>query len=130
MKFCRRCGLRLVDRKSCPRCGASRGVALRSARTAEYPPARDLPALVFAYTERTLLGLVERRRESFSYISGTVIDMKTHEDASPRSGLAPGRRKMLPRPDRSRRLSATNGSPPETTSFDSSWEAAPSGLSC
>ncbi len=85
MKFCTRCGLRLVDRESCPRCGARRDVAVDSSRIAEHPPAGDLPPLVFAYTERTLLGLVERRREarvSFSYISGTVIDIQTHEDTS------------------------------------------------
>jgi hypothetical protein len=85
MSFCTRCGLRLVDRERCPRCGAGRDAALDSARTAEHPPAGDLPAFVFAYTERTLLSLVERKREvrvSFSYISGTVIDIQTHEDTS------------------------------------------------
>jgi hypothetical protein len=85
MKFCTRCGLRLVDRASCPRCGVRRDVAVDSSRTAEHPPAGDLPAFVFAYTERSLLGLVERKREarvSFSYISGTVIDIQTHEDSS------------------------------------------------
>lgn len=85
MTFCTRCGSRLVDGEICPRCGARRDLALRSARTAEHPPAGDLPAFVFAYTEQSLLGLVERKREArvfFSYISGTVIDIQTHEDTS------------------------------------------------
>lgn len=83
MKFCTRCGLRLVDRESCPRCGARRDVAVDSSRIAEHPSAGDLPALVFAYTERTLLGLVERRREArvaFSYINGTLLELRTHAD--------------------------------------------------
>jgi hypothetical protein len=61
-------------------------VAVDSSQTAEHPPAADLPAFVFAHTERTLLSLFERRREvrvSFSYISGTVIDIQTREDTSP-----------------------------------------------
>jgi hypothetical protein len=85
MKFCTRCGSRLVDRESCPSCGRRRYAAPDSARTAEHPPAGDLPAFVFAYTERTLLSLVERKREvhvPFSYISGTVIDIQMHENTS------------------------------------------------
>ena len=85
MSFCTRCGSRLVDRESCPSCGVRRYAALDSARTAEHPPAGDLPALVFAYAERTLLNLVERQRQArvpFSYISGTLIDIQTHEDTS------------------------------------------------
>jgi hypothetical protein len=85
MKFCTRCGSRLVDRESCPSCGGRRYAAPDSARTAEHPPAGDLPAFVFAYTERTLLSLVERKREvhvPFSYISGTVIDIQMHENTS------------------------------------------------
>src|ERR1700675_957022 len=84
MKFCTRCGLRLVDREGCPRCGARRDVAVDSSRIAEHPPAGDLPPLVFAYTERTLLGLVERRREArvaFSYINGTLLELRTHAEA-------------------------------------------------
>ena len=83
MTYCTRCGSRLVNRDSCPRCWARRYSALRSAPTEEQRPARDLPALVFAYAERTLLNLVERQRQMrvpFSYISGTVIDIQTHED--------------------------------------------------
>jgi hypothetical protein len=66
MNFCTRCGLRLVD------------------RTAEHPPAGELPPFVFGYTELTLLGLVERKREArvaFSYINGTRLEVRTHEDA-------------------------------------------------
>src|ERR1700720_2747016 len=63
--------------------GPGRGTGFRAnCRTS---PAGDLPAFVFAYTERTLLSLVERRREvrvSFSYISGTAVDIQTHEDMS------------------------------------------------
>jgi hypothetical protein len=84
MKFCTRCGLRLADRERCPRCGAVRGVAVDSSRTAEHPPAGDLPPFVFGYTERTLLSLVERKRElcvAFSHISGTLLEVSTHEDA-------------------------------------------------
>lgn len=83
MTYCTRCGSRLVDRESCPRYGARRYSALRSAPTEEHPPAGDLPPFVFGYTERTLLNLVERQRQaqvSFSYISGTLIDIQTHED--------------------------------------------------
>lgn len=85
MTYCTRCGSRLVDRQTCARCGARRYSALRSAPTEEHPPAGDLPALDFAYTERTLLSLVERQRQvrvPFSYISGTVVDIQTHEDTS------------------------------------------------
>lgn len=85
MKFCTRCGLLLVDRRSCPRCGARQDAAVDSSRIAEHPPAVDLPPLVFAYTERTLLGLVERKREArvaFSYINGTLLEVRTHEDPS------------------------------------------------
>lgn len=83
MSFCTRCGSHLVDRETCLGCGTRRYSALRSAATEEHPPADDLPAFVFAYAERTLLNLVERRRQvrvSFSYISGTVIGVQAHED--------------------------------------------------
>jgi len=83
MNFCTRCGSRLVDRESCLRCGARRYSARRSAPTEEHPPAGDFPPFVFGYTERTLLNLVERQRQvrvPFSYVSGTVIDIQTHED--------------------------------------------------
>ena len=85
MSFCTRCGLRLVDMEICHRCGVPRDSAMRSAPTEEHPPAGDLPTFVFAYTERTLLNLVECRREvrvPFSYISGTLIDIQTQEDMS------------------------------------------------
>ena len=83
MTYCTRCGSRFVDRQTCSRCGARHYSVLRSAPTEEHPPAGDLPAFVFAYTERTFLNLVERQRQvrvPFSYISGTVIDIQTHED--------------------------------------------------
>ena len=85
MNFCTRCGSRLVDRESCLRCGARRYSARRSAPIEEQPPAGDFPPFVFGYTERTLLNLVERQRQvrvPFSYISGTVSDIQTHEDTS------------------------------------------------
>jgi hypothetical protein len=84
MKFCTRCGLRLVDRESCPRCGVRRDVAVYPSRTSEHPPAGDLPPFVFAYNKRTLLGLVERNREArvaFSYINGALLEIGSHEDA-------------------------------------------------
>jgi hypothetical protein len=84
MTYCTRCGSRLVDGQTCLGCGARRYSARRSAPTEEHPPAGDLPAFVFAYAERTLLNLVERQRQvrvPFSYISGTVSDIQTHEDA-------------------------------------------------
>ena len=83
MTLCTLCGSRLVDRQTCARCGARRYSARRSAPTEEHPPAGDFPPFVFGYTERTLLNLVERQRQarvSFSYISGTLIDIQTHED--------------------------------------------------
>jgi len=83
MTYCTRCGSRLVDRESCPSCGVRRYAALNSTPTAEYPAAGDFPAFVFTYAERTLLNLVERQRQvrvPFSYISGTVIGVQTHED--------------------------------------------------
>ncbi len=112
MNFCTRCGSRLVDRETCLGCGARRYSALRSAPTEEYPLAGDLPPFVFGYTERTLLNLVERQRQarvSFSYISGTLIDIHTHEDTGhlARMGIWP--RKMNRRSDCGRRSSATNG---------------------
>jgi hypothetical protein len=83
MNFCTRCGSRLVDRESCLRCGARRYSARRSAPIEEHPPAGDFPPFVFGYTDWTLLNLVERQRQvrvPFSYISGTVSDIHTHED--------------------------------------------------
>jgi hypothetical protein len=83
MTYCTRCGSRFVVRQTCSRCGARHYSALRSAPTEEHPPAGDFLPFVFGYTERTLLNLVERTREvrvPFSYISGTVIDIQTHED--------------------------------------------------
>jgi len=85
MSFCTRCGSHLVDRETCLGCGARRYSALRPAPTEEHPPAGDLPAFVFAYAERTFLNLVERQRQvrvPFTYMSGTVIDIHTHEDTS------------------------------------------------
>jgi hypothetical protein len=131
MKFCTRCGLRLVDRESCPRCGVRRDAAVDPSRTAEHPRAGDLPPFVFAYTERTLLGLVERKREarvSFSYISGTVIDIQTHEDTSHPLRIGAWSQEDDPATGPQSPIVGHKWQP--TISFVSSWEAAPSGLSC
>ena len=85
MNFCTRCSSRLVDRESRLRCGARRHSAWRSAPTKEHPPAAGLLAFIFANSDRTLLNLVERRREvrvPLSCVSAIVIEVQTHEDTS------------------------------------------------
>jgi hypothetical protein len=83
MNFCTRCGSRLAGQEICRVCGARPYRAERRPPAAEYPPAGDLPPFTFAYNV-SLLGLVERERQvsvPFSYINGSLLDVRTHEDA-------------------------------------------------
>lgn len=87
MKFCTRCGSRIVDQGVCKDCGASRVAALDRNRSPERAPAGDPPTFVFSYTNRSLLGLIEHQRQvriPFSYINGTVLEVQTHEDETRR----------------------------------------------
>ncbi len=84
MKFCTRCGSRMSDREICGACGA---VGYRPAHrlpVAEYPPAGDLPTFTFTYSI-PLLALIERERKvsvPFSYIDGTLLEVRSYEDAA------------------------------------------------
>ncbi len=84
MKFCTRCGSRMNDREICGACGA---VGYRPAHrlpVAEYPPAGDLPTFTFTYSI-PLLALIERERKvsvPFSYIDGTLLEVRSYEDAA------------------------------------------------
>ena len=81
MRFCTRCGSRMIDRDTCGVCGASAYKAPHRSPVAEYAPTGDLPAFNFKYPV-PFLGLVERERDvsvPFSYINGTLLDIRTHE---------------------------------------------------
>jgi len=83
MNFCTRCGSRLAGLEICRVCGARPfRTERRRSPAAEYPPAGDLPPFTFRYNV-ALLGLVERERQvsvSFSYLNGTLSDVRTFED--------------------------------------------------
>ena len=83
MKFCTRCGSKMIDQQICSFCGAP---AFRPASrpAAEYPPAGELRSFTFKY-EVHLLGLIERQRSlsvPFSYVKGTLLEIRTHQDAA------------------------------------------------
>ena len=82
MKFCMCCGSRTKDRESCRTCGAVEYTAAYRLPVVEYPPVGNLPTLTFTYTV-AFLGLIERERSvsvPFSYINGTLLEVRTHED--------------------------------------------------
>jgi hypothetical protein len=84
MNFCTRCGSRMAGEEICRVCGARAYRAERRPPAVEYPPAGDLPQFTFRYNV-ALLGLVERERQvsvPFSYINGSLLDVRTHEDAA------------------------------------------------
>jgi hypothetical protein len=84
MNFCTRCGSRMAGLEICRVCGARPYRTERRTPAAEYPPAGDLPEFTFRYNV-ALLGLVERERQvsvPFSYINGSLLDVRTHEDAA------------------------------------------------
>jgi|SRR5579885_318457 len=84
MKFCTRCGLRMIDQSNCRVCGRPAYRAWRQARAAEYAPAGNLPPFDYVY-RAPLLGPLERERRvvvPFSYINGILIEVRTHEDAA------------------------------------------------
>jgi|GEM_PF-3339500 len=84
MNFCTRCGSRMAGEEICRVCGARPYRGGRRVPAAEYPPAGDLPQFTFRYNV-ALLGLVERERQvsvPFSYINGSLLDVRTHEDAA------------------------------------------------
>jgi hypothetical protein len=82
MNFCTRCGSRMAGEEICRACGARPYRTERRVPAAEYPSAGDLPKFTFRYNV-ALLGLVERGRRvsvPFSYINGSLLDVRTHED--------------------------------------------------
>jgi hypothetical protein len=83
MKFCTRCGSRIIDQQICGSCGSP---AFRSASrpAVEYPAAGDLRPFTFKYKVH-LLGLIERERflsVAFSYVNGTLLEIRTYQDAA------------------------------------------------
>jgi len=83
MRFCTRCGSWIIDQQICGSCGSP---AFRPASrpAVEYPAAGDLRPFTFKYRVR-LLGLIERQRSlnvPFSYVNGTLLEIRTHQDAA------------------------------------------------
>ena len=81
MKFCTRCGSRMNDRAVCGACGVVAYGATHRLPVAEYPPGGDLPAFTFRYNI-PFLGLIERGQEMrvpFSYINGTLLELRRYE---------------------------------------------------
>lgn len=84
MKFCTRCGSRMIDQGVCGFCGRPGYKATLEAPAAEYAPAGNLPPFNYVY-RAPLLGLLERERRvvvPFSYINGILLEVRTHEDAA------------------------------------------------
>lgn len=81
MKFCTRCGSKMIDQQICSFCGAP--AFRRASRPAvEYRGAGDLRSFTFKYRVH-LLGLIERQRSlsvPFSYVNGTLLEICTHQD--------------------------------------------------
>lgn len=83
MRFCTRCGSRIIDQQICGSCGSP---AFRHASRpgVEYPAAGDLRPFTFKYKVH-LFGLIERQRSlsvSFSYVNGTLLEIRTQRDAA------------------------------------------------
>jgi hypothetical protein len=81
MKFCTRCGSRIIDQQICGFCGSP---AFRPASppAVEYPAAGELRTFTFKYGVH-LLGLIERQRSlsvPFSYVNGTLLEIRSHQD--------------------------------------------------
>jgi len=84
MKFCTKCGSRMIDQSHCRVCGRPSYRATLEPPAAEYPPAGDLPPFNYVY-RAPLLGPLERERRivvPFSYINGTLIETSSYEDAA------------------------------------------------
>ncbi len=84
MKFCTRCGSRMLDQGVCRVCGRPGYRATLEPPAAEYAPAGDLPPFNYVY-RAPLLGPLERERRvvvPFSYINGILLDARTYEDAA------------------------------------------------
>jgi hypothetical protein len=84
MKFCTRWGSRMNDREICRACGAVEYRTADRLSVTEYPPAGGLPTFAFTYSV-PFLGLIERERKvsvPFSYINGTLSEVRSHEDAA------------------------------------------------
>jgi hypothetical protein len=82
MKFCTKCGSRMIDQSNCHVCGRPAYGAPRC--VPEYAPAGNLPAFHYVY-RAPLLGPLERERRivvPFSYINGTLLEVRAHEDAA------------------------------------------------
>lgn len=83
MKFCTRCGSRMIDERICRFCNALAHMG-GNRRVPEKLPAGDLPAFTFRYNI-PILGLLARERcESvpFSYVNGTLFEIRTYQDAA------------------------------------------------
>lgn len=84
MKFCTRCGSRMIDQLNCRVCGQLGYKAALQASGAEYASAGALPPFNYVY-RAPLLGPLERERRvvvPFSYINGILLEVRTHEDAA------------------------------------------------
>jgi len=82
MKFCTRCGSKMINQQICRFCQAP---AFRAASEpiVEYPAAGDLRSFHFSYTVY-LFGFACRERSlwvPFSYINGTLLEIRTSQDA-------------------------------------------------
>jgi hypothetical protein len=87
----------MKDRAVCSACGAVAYGTTYWRPAAEYPPCDDLPAFTFSYTV-PFLGLIERRREvsvPFSYINGTLLEVRRYEDMAHLSISSCGRKMTI-----------------------------------
>jgi hypothetical protein len=84
MKFCTRCGSRMINQGICGVCGRPGYRATLEAPAAEYAPAGNLPAFNYVYRV-PLPGPLERERRvvvPFSYINGILLELRSYEDAA------------------------------------------------
>jgi hypothetical protein len=83
MKFRTLCGSRMIDRQICGFC-ASPAFRAATRPAVEYPAAADLRSFTFIHRV-SLLGLVQRERSlsvPFSYVNGTLLEIRTYQDAA------------------------------------------------
>jgi hypothetical protein len=84
MKFCTRCGSKMINQQICSFCRAPAFQAASTRAVAEYPGVGDLRLFTFIYKVH-LLGLIERERSlsvPFSYVNGTLLEIRTYQDAA------------------------------------------------
>jgi hypothetical protein len=84
MKFCIRCGSSTGDGQIFGVCRAPADEAAHPAPAGEYAPAGNLPAFHYTYSV-LVLGLLKRERQvavPFSYINGTLMEVRSYADAA------------------------------------------------